>query len=272
MIVSLGNKGMCMKVFFIIVNSLLGALLLFNGAALVFESPLIGVLFMVCGLVLFPLSRFITHKVTKVAIKTRYRAILCLSTFFAACGLIVYEGQLEAEKMGVYLAQQQAREDAENIAYFKENKDSITEGIVSKIYAGAFKDALYEAEKYLVTNDPEIKSLYDDITVLYEPNKKHITDLSEIEKKDAIGSFGEPPAPYPFIGYTMINSYLEKSLNDPDSLDMQECGSVYKGLYGWLVSCTFRAKNGFGALIKSEKWFVIKDGLVLYTREHDYYD
>lgn len=261
-----------MKIFFIIANSLLGGLLLFFGVSVLFEVPLIGALLMVCGSVLFPLTRLIAHKVTKVAIKARYRVAICFSTFLLACGLIAYEGYLEGEKTMEYLAKHKAERDVENIAHFKENRDSIIESIKLRVSVGALKDALYMTEKYLVTNDPEIKSLHEEVTATYEPDKKYYSSLSESEKEEAIGLFGEPPSFYPFLGYMMITNYLERTLNDPDSLEMQNCSSVHKGRHGWLVSCTFRAKNGFGALIKSKKWFVINDGRVMYTHEYDFYD
>lgn len=261
-----------MKVFFLIVNNLLGSLLVLSGLFVITVIPVSGVLSIICGLFLLSPVRYITYKATKVKISTKYRVLICLITFALSGAASVYQGDQEYDEYVELREQRQKEEDKKNIAFFRSNRDSVIEDIKKKVSVGDLESALFAAEKYLVTGDPEIKSLHVEIDKVYEPAKEYLIFLSDSEKAKAIASYGEPPSNYPFIGYPVITNYLEDILNDPDSLEMGECSDVYKGQYGWLVSCSFRAKNGFGALVKSEKWFVITQDRVLFTHEQGYFD
>jgi hypothetical protein len=63
--------------------------------------------------------------------------------------------------------------------------------------------------------------------------------------------------------YYEVERYLEKHLNDPDSLDWEGCTKAAPTQKGWVTRCEYRAKNGFGALIKQNTIFLIKHGQVI---------
>ncbi|MBH0090419.1 hypothetical protein [Pseudoalteromonas sp. NSLLW218] len=260
-----------MKIFFLVVNSLLGTFFVCIGLVALTINPLSGVFSLICGLFLLPPVRYITHRATKIKVSTKHRVIICLTAFFLSGVADVYQGRQEVDEYMASFKQRQKEEDKKNITFFNNNRESVIQDIKNKVSDRDLKAALLSTEKYLVTGDSEIKQLYDEIDEVYEPAKEYIGYLSESEKAEAIASLGEPPSNYPFIGYPVITNYLEGILNDPNSLEMEKCGDVYKGQYGWLVSCSFRAKNGFGALVKSEKWFVIRKDLVMFTHEYDYF-
>ena len=52
-----------------------------------------------------------------------------------------------------------------------------------------------------------------------------------------------------------VESYFSSSLKDPDSLVLEEYGAVYKGLPGYKLRVKYRAKNGFGGYVRSDKIF-----------------
>jgi hypothetical protein len=103
-------------------------------------------------------------------------------------------------------------------------------------------------------------------------NKQQVASAQqEIEdEKNKYSAFvskhGEAPKRSGYDGsYSAVNFYLEKALNDPSSLQIETCGKVFRGEGGWEVHCDYRAKNGFGALVKKGEWFVIANGKVIST-------
>jgi len=68
--------------------------------------------------------------------------------------------------------------------------------------------------------------------------------------------------------YLEVESYLERTLRDPDSLKFDGCTDVrLHNQQGWLVGCTYRAKNGFGGYTRQANWFTIRGGQVIAMHE-----
>ena len=63
--------------------------------------------------------------------------------------------------------------------------------------------------------------------------------------------------------YHAVERYLERNAHDPDSIDISGCTKATIAPTGWLVACEYRAKNGFGALIKTSSWFIIVNDTVI---------
>jgi chromosome segregation ATPase len=55
-----------------------------------------------------------------------------------------------------------------------------------------------------------------------------------------------------------VDAYLKDVLNDPDSYKPDECGPVVADGPFWVVTCSFRAKNGFGALVLDRARFYLQ--------------
>ncbi len=97
----------------------------------------------------------------------------------------------------------------------------------------------------------------------------------EIEEKykRRIASIGKEPKPSAWDGtYREVERYLKQVANDPESIDIDQCSDTFVVEdTGWIVLCSFRGKNAFGALIKNVNWFVIRHGMVVAVEKPDKY-
>jgi hypothetical protein len=76
--------------------------------------------------------------------------------------------------------------------------------------------------------------------------------------------FGPPPEPSAWDGtYREIRDYLKIVMNDPTSLEMDDCTQVYSTKDGWLVGCDYRGRNAFGGMVRQSNWFIIRHGAVV---------
>ena len=73
--------------------------------------------------------------------------------------------------------------------------------------------------------------------------------------------------------YFEVKKHLRRTMHDPDSLEWVGCTKVFweKDVKAYLVGCTFRGSNAFGAKIKNSKWFLIRHETVIAVREEDAY-
>ncbi len=62
--------------------------------------------------------------------------------------------------------------------------------------------------------------------------------------------------------YAPVERYLRRTLNDPDSYAHDSCGPVEGVGQFWAVSCSFRARNGFGGMIRQTWRFYVQGGEV----------
>ena len=104
-----------------------------------------------------------------------------------------------------------------------------------------------------------------------EEARRQAEEVAQREREERaalIAKFGEPPQLDPFSGaYRPVERYLERVANDPDSIEMEDCTKVYRGDHGWLVSCDYRGKNAFGAVVWQSNWFTIVHGEVVSMHE-----
>lgn len=167
----------------------------------------------------------------------------------------------------------------------------------------AVKDLL---APYLATNNVDVKRLHDDATEKQlllrvatipatdaKANYEQYAELAKLRpenktyaaKRDSYKSradekeakelaeklvFGDAPVKSPWDGsYPVVETYLQRVANDPDSIDMVGCTDVFKNKDGWLVGCQYRGKNAFGGTILTANWFRIQRGQVVEVYDHD---
>lgn len=58
---------------------------------------------------------------------------------------------------------------------------------------------------------------------------------------------------------SQVKEWLQENVNDPRSLEFVSWSPVEKATGGYTVSCTYRAKNGFGALITQSMVFTLDE-------------
>jgi len=101
---------------------------------------------------------------------------------------------------------------------------------------------------------------------------KYETKSIEQVKDKRIAKFGKPPITGWDGAVTCVEMYLERVVREPDSLEYIDWSDVYFNENdGWLVKCTYRAKNGFGGYEVGSNWFVIQHGQVVDIKEADAY-
>lgn len=84
------------------------------------------------------------------------------------------------------------------------------------------------------------------------------------ERAERLQLFGPMPERSAWDGtYSEVKDYLRQVMNDPSSLDMDACTSVYHTPEGWLVGCDYRGKNAFGGVVRNSNWFIIRHGRVI---------
>lgn len=97
--------------------------------------------------------------------------------------------------------------------------------------------------------------------------KAHEENQRALQKKrDAlVKRFGNPPMEAGFMTnyYFEVKQYLQKAAHDPDSIEFEGCTDVHQSNQGWVVGCVYRARNGFGGIVKNSNWFTIRYGKVV---------
>jgi hypothetical protein len=63
--------------------------------------------------------------------------------------------------------------------------------------------------------------------------------------------------------YPEVKRFLQATLNDPKSLEMDGCTPVSRHDDGWLVGCDYRARNAFGGVVRQSHWFLVQRGAVV---------
>mgnify|MGYP000212043689 CR=1 FL=1 len=188
--------------------------------------------------------------------------------------------------------------------YFINNKATIIANINKQIKEGKYKNALIQIDAYKHTGDADLLKLdpivreqttlatlktipaskieenlklYKQLEAIKPANTKYKNKVSYYQKKvdaekairaDRIAKFGKQPVKDSWNGgYREVEKYLKFSAHDPDSIEFDNCSSVYHITTGWLVRCTYRGKNTFGALVRNTNWFTIKHGAVIKQHE-----
>ena len=89
------------------------------------------------------------------------------------------------------------------------------------------------------------------------------------ERERCIAKFGEPPTSD--WGCFLATLYLKNWAHDPSSVDVRSCTKVYHTKDGWLIGCTYRAMNKFGALTLTSNWFIIEHDTIIDVKEASAY-
>lgn len=76
---------------------------------------------------------------------------------------------------------------------------------------------------------------------------------------------GPAPSPMLFGGYVEIDRYLRARAHDPDSIAYDSCTNPREAPDAWVVECSYRARNAFGALVRTQTVFLIRHGQVVET-------
>lgn len=122
------------------------------------------------------------------------------------------------------------------------------------------------------SNHAENARLYRELVALapdenrYQNRLDHYQNkIDQAEKERAARrlAFGEAPIQSGWDGsYRVVEEYLNRIANDPDSIEIDGCTSVYHTKDGWLVGCDYRGRNAFGGMIRQSNWFTIVHGQV----------
>jgi len=129
-------------------------------------------------------------------------------------------------------------------------------------------------EKYKQKSDYYSRKLIEDEERKRVEQEKENRERQKIEKEheDRITRFGEPPKKSAWDGsYYAVGQYLKIVANDPDSIEVDGCTSVYHTKDGWLVGCTYRGRNAFGGMIRKSSWFTIIHDQVIQMHEASTY-
>ena len=105
------------------------------------------------------------------------------------------------------------------------------------------------------------------ISKKYKAKVKFYSDkikTEEKEKEKRLANFGKQPVQSAWDGsYYVVENYLKRVAKDPDSVKIASCTKVMRNKDGWLVGCTWRARNGFGGMNAETNWFTIRNDSVV---------
>lgn len=165
---------------------------------------------------------------------------------------------------------------------FEERGASIKAEAQQAIDDDQYQHAIQLLEPWLPLKDSAVESLHlaaTDLLARREAEKQaraqRIAD-EEARKKAAAEEqataaarnleqrLGPKPYQSPWDGSVdPVEDYFENLANDPDSVEFGECSEVTPGSTGWMVRCVYRAKNAFGAMVRDERLYIIRDGRVV---------
>lgn len=194
----------------------------------------------------------------------------------------------------------EAKEKNQAAEYYRQHKAEVLQSIQSRIDAGQYAHAVTEANKYIRAFDEDLerlklaaqeqfivqklksipaarveenRDLYAELVRINPGEPRYQRKLDYYQAKldaaakvheDRVKKFGNPPVASAWDGsYPAVERYLERVMNDPESLDMEGCTKVFYTADGWLVGCTYRGRNAFGGMIKTANWFTIRSGAVV---------
>lgn len=77
-------------------------------------------------------------------------------------------------------------------------------------------------------------------------------------------NIGPKPMPTLWDGtLTAVKHYMSEHAHDPKSVRWDGCTDARATEMGWITRCDYRARNGFGALVKQRTLFIIRDHEVI---------
>ena len=157
-------------------------------------------------------------------------------------------------------------EKAEKEAKEKAQRESRTKEIIAQLKAvpasklAENKNLYQELVKLNPSNTAYQKKLEyysQKLSEKIEKEKKEQEKLKK-EREARVAKFGEAPTQSAWDGsYYVVERYLKRVANDPDSIDIDGCTKVYHTKSGWLVGCDYRGRNAFGGMIRQSNWFTV---------------
>lgn len=129
-------------------------------------------------------------------------------------------------------------EITKNINYFNANRSKIMLSIDKSFSSKKYKDVIDKSEKYITSNDEELKQVYSKA-------KKAIKRKEKIEE-----SFSQWDG-----SHRGLERHILKSMNDPDSYKHMETNYWDRGNH-LRVRTTYRGKNLFGGMVIN--WILAK--------------
>ena len=139
------------------------------------------------------------------------------------------------------------------------------------------KEILEKLKKIPSSNFNTNLKLYNRLLSYSPDNKKYKTKVEfykskikienqkiEKDRLDRLANFGKQPIASAWDGsYLVVEMYLKKIAKDPESLKIASCTNVMHSKNGWIVGCTWRARNGFGGMSLQSNWFTIRHNTVI---------
>ena len=115
--------------------------------------------------------------------------------------------------------------------------------------------------------------VYNSLAELRPENTKYVTERDRLGKVVATAEreereLEERIGPMPVRSgwdnsYREVGEYLRQVARDPESVEIEGCGEAARSEKGWIVSCVYRARNGFGGMNREAAEFVIRQRQVV---------
>jgi len=142
------------------------------------------------------------------------------------------------------------------------------------------KEILAQLKKIPANQLEKNYNLYKELLKMHPKNsrysqkmKHYANKIAEVEAKKVAEKlfYGEKPVQSAWDGsYSVVEKYLRQVMNDPSSLKIDSCTSVYKVKNtGWVVGCRYRGKNAFGGMVLNQNWFIIRQNHVIDVKDPD---
>ncbi|MWN89879.1 hypothetical protein GQ597_04025 [Gilliamella sp. Pra-s65] len=265
-----------MKTLRLVLAWLFGVLFILLGIANLTQTPLIGIVALLVGISLLPITYQIIYKNTQKEVSSKKKAIITtvlIVVWFIICGI---EGGKEREE-----------QEKTFISEFNLNKKEIVSQINQLIIEKKYDEAVSLADKYHSAKDQTVLELADQarLELLKLKNQQKIDDLlnklkdvpeTELEKQielyDELLTVDPENSEYKTQNaklqkelerQKLINSqfsswdgshrnlekYIKSKMNDPDSFKHVETKYIDNGSDNLIIITSFRGKNAFGGVI-----------------------
>lgn len=230
------------------------------------DKPVVGLFFIFLSFSFTQIFRTWLKNKTKINISLLYGIfiIVFIIAYNISSAAIKEEKQREAAKRQELIIQEEKQREIIAIKsqtdFFNRHKDDVLNEMKNLQKEKKYSQAIDKASLYIQTQDADLLALKKEIEAVY----------NEIQKQEALQKsiedtfYGPRPVSSAWSGtYSAVEDYLERAVRDPDSLKIEGCSDVSKLEAGWAVSCSYRARNGFGGMVRETKMFVIRQNRVI---------
>lgn len=176
--------------------------------------------------------------------------------------LLAAVGALIGSQLRKDAAREQAR--AALIADWQAHASDVTKVVRAKIASGDPTWARSDLAPYEGVSTPDLNALRKEIDVAAAPQDAAAAAAQQREVaayQEAVRLFGR--APDRFEAQAMVATYLSSVVRDPSSLEVEGCLTPSSGEHGWVATCRFHARNGFGGMNREVGDFTINRGSVV---------